>query len=456
MGHSAFDRCTHEEVGGSCWCGTKRWVRDGRRVGSKRPPGRAEQTLREAGLGRFADRVPSQGYIRQIRFALERPSDPRCPKPIKDLIAGLQSMPPSPGMDREASNSSRLFQSPEEERAAAFWQLLRELVRSLGKSERRTAAVAALMMRTERDSALRARIEAARHAGRFGFKEQGGRRVPAIGADQAAQYWVDAKADLADMLDQRIAELVREPAGWEMYRRLAREHEQLMREQARKQATTERAQPSDNPGRNDHLQERVVPDGAQPLYIHRLVDTFVMRGRLVSSRLTERWVEAWDDDVDNYIAHIWSPVGRPAGGTLRAHLNCREDEPVPSPPALTDPNLEIRVTFPRKLQTGDRLFFATQVVYGPDADDSPIAEHGVGACGVAAGGWTVRVQFDDGAHPVAIWSYGAVPDHQRRIVPPVADVRRLDHKLTECGYFEHQFEQKLSYPLKYGIAWLWA
>lgn len=400
--------------------------------------------------------MPSESYRRQFRHALEKPDDPRCPQPIKDLIAGLELM--SPSTEAELAAAGRIFHSPDDERAAAFWELLKELITGLGKSARRTAVVAAMKLGVEQDAGLRGRIESARLAGRFGMKRQNGVDVPVVGKDRAAQYWIDAKADLADQLDRRLAQLSAAPSDWEPYRQKARDRERLnIGEQARRQAAEQAA--ALERAEAGHLaellpQEGVVPPGAQPMYFTRLIDTIVMRGRKVASRTTERWGTAWADDVAYYTAYSWSPGGGPRHGELRAYLNCRDGDHVSSsPPGMS---VDKRMVFPRVLMAGEQIFFASHVSFADDTDEWPIIEHGVGGCGVAAGGWTVRLQFSDGHFPVSIWSYGEVQQTQRLVKPPAESPRRLDSKLSPYGYFEHTFDQPLRYPLQYGIGWEWA
>ena len=117
-------------------------------------------------------------------------------------------------------------------------------------------------------------------------------------------------------------------------------------------------------------------------------------------------------------------------------------------------SVDKRMNFSRSLQVGDSTFFATRATFTDDTDEWPIIEHGVSSCGVAAGGWLVRIQFDS-ERPRTIWSYGEVPDPQRLVRPGDTSPRRLDNKLTNHGFFEHQFEAEMQYPFKYGIGWEW-
>jgi hypothetical protein len=204
---------------------------------------------------------------------------------------------------------------------------------------------------------------------------------------------------------------------------------------------------------------RLPSEGAQPVFVERMIVTVVMRRRAASHRVTERDIVARQDDLDGYNVHAmigWS--GNLAEIPVRALWNCRlialpRDDP--DDPALA------RLSFRRKLKMNEPYSFVSEAVdenldgecrwINVDVDHHGVAR-GKLENGKPVAGLTIRVNFDEGCLPEACWWYAEQLEVERLRRPPAGDPRLLD---VGDGFVQHTFEGCCHPREKYGIAFRW-
>ncbi|MFF5230651.1 hypothetical protein [Dactylosporangium sp. NPDC000521] len=316
--------------------------------------------------------------------------------------------------------SNKLGGRSVEERAETMLELIYLEASNLGNSGERphprwaAAVQAALRMPTFQfgpsDDSLNQRFQVARAAGAFDTVR--GRRGMKAGADAGKINWSHGVVRLAQAVERRVNELERS-GGWE------------------------RTGP---------------PSGFQPVTFNRMIVTYFLRGRAVSESFSERWITAEEDNLARYVVRAYARNNPPARPELEIQpwLNCtlgavrRVDLGDGSEAQIAE------MDFPKPLQRGEKLFFATRVVaqeVGPTMSrEVQVTSHGIEDL-------TMRIQFDISQPlPKRAWWFAEVPDIDRLIPPEPGDDRFVE--VSACGFIERQFAR--GYPsAKYGLSWQW-
>lgn len=324
-------------------------------------------------------------------------------------------------------------------RAGYVWALIRELIFAI-RDEKPNPGVALravfLGLGDEKDvetssgdEGIAARLRAAN--GRHAFQKD-------VSDDTLFRYWTEGVIRLALSLEERLARLSQDPRSWQLY---APEVDGPI------------AKPEEAGG------DRVVkppPPGGQRIFVQRLVATYGLKGRAVNYAISERTIVAKDDDVDRYVVRARSPNPDAANAPrIAARLNCRVGKPYEIKDVNGGVTHEVAMIF-ENLKSGQSHFFASAVTSQSD-DEDPLVEVQVTTQGIAPGGLTMRVQFDNrddgGVFPEAAWWFAECLDVHRLVEPPEGDGRRLNW--TKYGYLEHTFEQLGLTGHRYGIGWRW-
>jgi hypothetical protein len=191
---------------------------------------------------------------------------------------------------------------------------------------------------------------------------------------------------------------------------------------------------------------RLPSEGAQPVFVERMVVTVVMRGRTAFRRITERDVVARKDGVDGYVVHAligWS--GNLADIPVRALWNCRL---VASP---GNPGLA-KLRFRRTLRVNEAYSFVSEAIDGHLDEERRWINVQVDHHGVARAGLTIRVNFEEDCLPEACWWYAEQLEVERLCRPPTGSTRLLD---VGDGFVQHTFEGCCHPREEYGIALCW-
>lgn len=191
---------------------------------------------------------------------------------------------------------------------------------------------------------------------------------------------------------------------------------------------------------------RMPSEGAQPVFVERMVVTVLMHRRTALRRITERDVVARRDGVDGYVVHAligWS--GNVADIPVRALWNCRL---VASP---GDPDLA-KLRFRRKLRVNEAYSFVSEAIDGRLDEERRWISVQVDHHGVARGGLTIRVNFQEDCLPEACWWYAEQLEVERLRRPPSGSPRLLD---VGDGFVQHTFEGCCHPREEYGIAFSW-
>lgn len=153
--------------------------------------------------------------------------------------------------------------------------------------------------------------------------------------------------------------------------------------------------------------------GIQPVFVDLIVVTAFMRGRAVNCRVTERLITALEDGVAYYTARGFVGTdSRPSFSPVQALWGCTAELLDPSHPAWP----ATRLRFPTPLRSGESTYFASQVTnedVGNERNwiDVYADHHGIAPGRLAYGnrlpvsGLTIRVRFDEGCLPEAVWWY---------------------------------------------------
>lgn len=358
----------------------------------------------------IADRAGRYPPVSQLQYALERPNDPAL-SDVRDLLAGIDSL-------RDVTNT---------ERAETFWRLVQAEIADIGPrdhSQRRVALRAAFLLGDERQANLGRRLARARESGKFGD--------PAvIGRDRPRQCWTDGVIDLAHAIDNRMAELVADPGSWARFRR--RRH-------------------SDSPDPPGVVAALPVPADAQPVFVERHIATYVLRRRVIAHATTERVVRAMEHGVSSYIVRTYDPTNGRHPVRVTPLLNCVAGPVRSVPDGRGGDIIEMPMMFAVPLLYGETTFFASRVDHD-EGDEAPMVETQVTSHGIAAGGCTMRVQFEGSYVPASAWWFADVIDARRLDKPPEDSGRRL--RPSRLGYLEHTFPDVCRPLAKYGLAWEW-
>lgn len=306
-------------------------------------------------------------------------------------------------------------------RALALWELIQEEIANFPVSDeddmRELHALQAAFRLPAQDYAGSAGDSIPR---RLALAKTAGLFAPRQGQDMPQTLWRRAVRKLGYQVENRLEELAHQPEVWAGYRR-------------------------------DEFPP--PPHDAQPIVMNRLTATYVMRGRAVHRATTERLVTAQADGVDRYVVRAYSPRPGKHDVQIEALLNCK-----PGPRATfagrgSGETHEVAMYCPKPLKRGEQWFFASQVSHQQGAGEDPVVEIQVTSHGIAAGGLTLRVQFDEGFFPTAVWWFADVPEHRQLAKPPSSDPHRL--RCSPFGYVEHTFGAACRPLGRYGLGWEW-
>ncbi|WP_410618870.1 hypothetical protein [Amycolatopsis sp. cmx-8-4] len=204
---------------------------------------------------------------------------------------------------------------------------------------------------------------------------------------------------------------------------------------------------------------RAPSEGAQPVFVERMIVTVVMHRRTALRRFTKRVIVARQDGLDGYDVHAvtgWS--GNLIEIPVKALWNCRL---VASPGAYPGAPLLARLRFRRKLRMNESYSFISEAVdMRPDEERRwigvDIDHHGVSRGrfenGKPVAGLTIRVNFDEECLPEACWWYAEQLEVEKLRRPPTGDPRLLD---VGDGFVQHTFEGYCHPREEYGIAFRW-
>ncbi|MDG6104699.1 hypothetical protein [Dactylosporangium aurantiacum] len=267
--------------------------------------------------------------------------------------------------------------------------------------------------------------------------------------------WKRGVRALARYLEDRFGELAA-PADWGQYRP---DPSDLHRFQD--------SRPEDWQSYFDELNGtdtvfRKPSKGAQPVFVDLFVTTVFMRRRAVYRRITERLVTAKADGVAYYTARGFAgKTPRLTYVPVRALWGCRAEFVEPRQagrPPVT------RLWFPAPLRKGEQAHFASEVIdeniteerYWIDVD---IDHHGIAPGHLLYGGkvpvsgLTIRVRFDEGCLPEAVWWYAELNEIERYDPPPPEDRRYVDVVGNDV---QHTFTHVACQPREsYGLAFKW-
>lgn len=201
--------------------------------------------------------------------------------------------------------------------------------------------------------------------------------------------------------------------------------------------------------------------GAQPVFVNLFTTTVFMKRRAVYRRITERLVTARRDGVAYYTARGFA--GKPPRLTyvpVQALWGCTAEfiEPAhPRRPAVT------RLRFPTPLREGERAHFASEIIDENIHEerqwiDVDVDHHGIARGEVAYGGLvpisglTIRVRFDQGHIPEAVWWYAELNENERYDRPSVDDPRMLKINGQDLQYTftDGPCQPRESYGLAFG------
>jgi hypothetical protein len=200
--------------------------------------------------------------------------------------------------------------------------------------------------------------------------------------------------------------------------------------------------------------------GAQPVFVHLFVTTVFMKRRAVYRRITERLISAREDGVSYYTARGFAGTqGARTYVPVRALWGCTaEFIEIPGRPAVT------RLWLPSALRKGEKAHFASEIVDVNVMEERNWVDVDIDHHGIAPGrthyggrfpisGLTIRVRFDEGCLPEAVWWYAELNENERYDRPPQGD----RHLLPVIGNdVQYTFKDQVCQPREsYGLAFKW-
>ena len=299
---------------------------------------------------------------------------------------------------------------PLEDRARAMLQYIKELIGGFGAQghPRWEAALRAAFRMTpeftngDEFRTLTARLTHVTSSGVFGEN---------AGPEAGKRNWGLAVPHLAELVEQRIDDLHLQ-AGWA----------------------------SAGP-----------PSGHQPFRVRNLVVTYRLNGQVVTDVVTERSVEAVQDNVDRYIVRDYVEGDPGARIEVKALLNCEKLGQVNAPIGPRSVAVKAEILLPKSYDKGTGCTFATHVTRQGVTDPTTWQEIQVTSHGIDS--LTMRAQFDlEVPLPTRCWYFAAAPD-VGRLEPPEPGEQR-DLEISRLGFVEHRFGAGHALA-KYGIVWAW-
>ncbi|MEU0534612.1 hypothetical protein [Amycolatopsis tolypomycina] len=321
-----------------------------------------------------------------------------------------------------------LIAEPAESRVFALWGLIVDEIGAVGNSRRRYTLMAAFRVPpapggTVWKATLGDRFrQLVLVPGVFG-------EPPPTTATPMHQAWRRALETLAARLAEKLVLL--EGPDWRQYIDLGRAAGDVT---------------------DEHVAWRARPasKGAQPMFVERLLITAVMRRRTVWRRLTERHVVACKDGVDGYVVQArngWHH--NPEGLLVTALWACRV---VTSPGVRPGVRGVVRLRFRQPLRKGQPYAFVSEALDERLEEKHEWVNVDVDHHGIAPGGLTIQLTFDQNCLPEACWWYAEQLEFERRCRPPDGDPHLLP---VEDGFVRHTFLDGCHPRESYGIAFKW-
>lgn len=194
-----------------------------------------------------------------------------------------------------------------------------------------------------------------------------------------------------------------------------------------------------------------LPSGYQAVRVRSLVVTYYLTSQIVTDIITERTVEAVEDDVDRYIVRDYVQGSPDARIQVRALLNCATGTQTAVDLGPGFVGAKVEVLLPAAYRKGEGCTFATKVTRSGVAEPTTWQEIQVTSHGID--NLTMRAQFDLGVPPPSrCWYFAAVPDLGRLEPPGLGEQRDLD--ISRFGYVERHFGAGQA-TAKYGLVWHW-
>ncbi len=347
------------------------------------------------------------------------------------------------------------------ERALALWALIEEGVKDRGlgpvlRSRKRYALAAALRLPLEG-------IPADSWGGSLSSRFKQLRAFRTVFDDPSTTQpmevaWSSGVKVLATFLSRRFDQL-RSIEDWEPYRPHDKPTSDL----------GEWIIEHDERASREHSILRRPSDRAQKVFAELLIVTVYLRGRTVHRRITERLITSRDPqgDIAYFTANGFRVGDNNVGRTyvpVRCIWGCRE-EIIKSERAGHAP--VTRLWFPQPLKYGEQAYFASEAVFDqaddpgdePDWVDVEVDHHGIARGRLLYSqklpfrGLTIRIKFDDGFLPEAVWWYAELTEGERYVQPPPGD----RHLLALVGNaVQYTFTEHVCQPREhYGLAYNW-
>ncbi len=225
-------------------------------------------------------------------------------------------------------------------------------------------------------------------------------------------YWTVAAVKLAEMLATRIAELNRN-GGWDAYR----------------------------------PKEPHAPVSNLPISFDRTDALFHFDKQRGTGFTSYRWLTA-HGPVDHYETVGWYYSDPDAQVNIIPLANCSLDGPLRE---LPKGGQFARLAFGKKLNSGDKHFFAYSTTFVSDRSCRPYISYEVR--GMSMGQLTIRAQFDVDAIPVRCWHFDVSEQIQGSTIPDDGAPELLEIGMN--GYVEHSFHH-CKPGREYGLRWIWA
>ncbi|MEV4142661.1 hypothetical protein AB0J40_03280 [Amycolatopsis sp. NPDC049691] len=195
---------------------------------------------------------------------------------------------------------------------------------------------------------------------------------------------------------------------------------------------------------------RAASQGAQPVFIERMLITAVMHRRTIRRRITERDIIACEDGVDGYDTH--AAIGwehDPEDLPVTALWGCRV---VASPWVHPGDPIQARLRFRRRLRQGERYTFVSEALDGQLDEERRWLNVDIDHHGIEPGGLTIQLSFDAKHLPEACWWYSEQLEFERTRKPPDGDPHLLP---VGDGFVRHTFVDGCHPRESYGIAFRW-
>ncbi|MEV7044309.1 hypothetical protein [Amycolatopsis sp. NPDC051061] len=365
----------------------------------------------EAALRWLAKRASGGGPRAVLGEAINEPaSEPA--KALRSLVAPTVSLP-------AGSVGSRAF---------ALWGLIVDEIGSTGDARHRHTLIAAFRVPPS--------------PGGTGWKATLGARfeqllpLPVVFGDPPPttttpmnKAWRSAPRALAVRLAEKLVSL--DGPGWQRYIDIGRAAVEV-------------------PDGRDAWRARPASNGAQPVFVERMLITAVMHRRTVRRRITERDIIACEDGVDGFDVHsatgwTYDPADLPVTAlwACRAVASPREH---PGAPVMT------RLRFRGTLRKGERYTFVSEALDGQLEEERRWLNVEVDHHGIAPGGLTIQLNFDPEHLPEACWWYAEQFEVEQTRQPPDGAPHLLP---VGDGFVRHTFVEGCHPRENYGVAFRW-